>query len=85
MGHLLGHEKIPAKGFRTAFCPAEIDGSRLVGTDSDSAHYRTHTNWKLEKDGGKAFICWTELSIRDSVNYPALTAGTSWGIVDGGN
>ena len=82
---VFGHEKIPAKGFRTVFCSGRDLIEPLDGTDSDSAHYRTHTNWKLEKDGGSIYLLDSNLSIRDSVNYPALTSGTSWGIVDGGS
>ena len=82
---VFGHEKIPAKGFRTVFCSGRNLTEPPAGMDSDSAHYRTHTNWKLGKDGGSIYLLDSNWSIRDSVNYPALTAGTSWGIVDGGN
>ena len=38
----------------------------------------------MEKDGGTVYLIDPYYGIRDSVNYPKLSAGMSWGIVDGG-
>lgn len=79
---IFGDELIAAKSFRTVFC----DKKNLVTSPSDTefGHGRTHTNWKLEKDGGSLYLIDPYFGIRDSVNYPDLTSGVSWGIVDGG-
>lgn len=88
---IFGDEIIPAKSFRTVFC----DKKNLVTAPKDlldtiggktvvAGHGRTHTNWKLEKDGGTVYLVDQYFGIRDSVKYPALESGLSWGIVDGG-
>lgn len=79
---IFGDELIAAKGFRTVFC----DKKNLVEApkDTDLGHGRTHTNWKLEKDGGVIYLIDPYFGIRDSVAYPELSGGVSWGIVDGG-
>jgi len=82
---VFGNEVIPPKGFRTVFCSNRNLSDAPAGTDTDSAHYRTHTNWKLEKDGGAVYLIDPGLNIRDSVRYPLLPAGTSWGIMNGGS
>ena len=43
-----------------------------------------HTNWKLEKNGGSIYLIDRYYSIRDSVHYPEIASGLSYGIVDGG-
>ncbi len=79
---IFGDELIAAKSFRTVFC----DKRNLVTAPSDTelGKGRTHTNWKLEKDGGTVYLVDQYFGIRDSVQYPALESGISWGIVDGG-
>lgn len=77
-------ELIAAKSFRTVFCDKKNITMAQAGVDSDNAHFRTHTNWKLEKNGGTVYLVDKFYSIRDSVAYPALNSGVSWGIVDGG-
>ncbi len=80
---IFGDELIAAKSFRTVFC----DKKNLVTAPNDTelGKGRTHTNWKLEKDGGTVYLVDQYFGVRDSVKYPALTSGVSWGIVDGGN
>jgi len=85
---VFGDELIAAHSFRIVFC----DKKNLVVASSDVTdsvtkavyHGRTHSNWKLEKDGGTVYLIDPYFGIRDSVAYPELTAGMSWGIVDGG-
>ncbi|OIP46922.1 MAG: hypothetical protein AUK31_07505 [Fibrobacteres bacterium CG2_30_45_31] len=81
---VFGDELIPPKGFRTVFCSNRNLTVAPAGTDTDSTHYRTHTNWKLEKDGGAVYLIDPNWSIRDSVRYPMLPTGTSWGIMNRG-
>ncbi|MCF0221125.1 MAG: CotH kinase family protein [Fibrobacter sp.] len=80
-----GDVKIPAKGLITVFCDKK-DLKEVSGnvSDTDSTHYRTHTNWKLEKDGGTLYLIDPYNGIRDTVAYPSLDPGVSWGITDGG-
>ena len=80
---IFGDELIAAKSFRTVFC----DKKNLVvaPTDTELGKGRTHTNWKLEKDGGSVYLVDPYFGIRDSVKYPTLASGISWGIVDGGS
>ena len=87
---VFGDEVIAAKSFRTVFCDkknipsvAGIDD----GKDSDGKvlHSRPHTNWKLDKSGGTIYLVDPSNGIRDSVAYPELAGGVSWGIVDGGD
>lgn len=79
---VFGDELIPAKGFRIVFC----DKKNLseAPKDTELGHGRPHTNWKLEKDGGTIYLVDRYYGIRDSVVYPELSAGVSWGIVNGG-
>lgn len=86
---VFGDEVIAAKSMRTVFCDkkdiATVAGLRdTVNSEKDSVHYRTHTNWKLDKDGGTVYLVDPSNGIRDSVAYPELVGGVSWGIVDGG-
>ena len=71
---VFGHDILKAKSFRVIFCDKK-KGDR---------HTRPHTNWKLDKAGGTLYLVDRFNGIRDSVAYPELTAGLSWGIVDGG-
>ena len=87
---VIGDEVIAAKSFRTIFCDkknipsvAGIDDGR--DSDGKVLHSRPHTNWKLDKDGGTIFLVDPSNGIRDSVAYPQLVGGVSWGIVDGGD
>lgn len=79
---IFGDELIAAKSFRTVFC----DKKNLVTAPNDTelGKGRTHTNWKLEKDGGTVYLVDPYFGVRDSVKYPTLESGVSWGIVDGG-
>lgn len=83
-----GNVKIAPKGFITVFCDKkDVKESPVDLKDANGAvigHGRPHTNWKLEKDKGVLYLVDPFYGIRDSVAYPELTAGMSWGIVDGG-
>lgn len=79
---IFGDELIAAKGFRTVFCDKK--NLAVSPNDTEYGHGRTHTNWKLEKDGGSVYLVDPYFGIRDSVHYPELSSGVSWGIVDGG-
>ena len=76
-------DTIKAKSFKVVFCDKK-NISAVKSEDKDGRHTRPHTNWKLDKNGGTIFLVDPYNGIRDSVAYPALTAGLSWGIVDGG-
>lgn len=80
---IFGDELIAAKSFRTVFCDKGNIAAVEAG-DNDQFHSRTHTNWKLEKTGGSVYLIDPFYGVRDSVNYPELSTGMSWGIVDGG-
>ncbi len=80
---IFGDELIAAKSFRTVFCDKGNVAAVEAG-DNDQFHSRTHTNWKLEKTGGSVYLIDPFYGVRDSVNYPELSTGMSWGIVDGG-
>lgn len=85
-----GDELIAAKSFRTVFCDkknitsvyGKIDVTKV---DGKLRYNRTHTNWKMDKDGGTIYLIDGSNGIRDSVQYPKLAGGVSWGIVDGGD
>lgn len=81
---VFGDELIAPKSFRTVFCDKNNVAAVLDGGDAKNYHKRTHTNWKLEKAGGSIYLIDANYGIRDSVHYPAMTVGMSWGIVDGG-
>ena len=80
---VFGEEIIPAHGFRVVFCD-KGDVAAVSGHDAGDLHERTHTNWKLNKNGGSVYLIDRYYAIRDSVNYPALSSGMSWGIMDAG-
>lgn len=80
---VFGDELIAPKSFRTVFCDKK-NVTSAIGADNGNLHARTHTNWKLEKTGGSVYLVDPYYGIRDSVNYPELASGVSWGIVDGG-
>jgi hypothetical protein len=80
---VFGDELIAAHDFRIVFC----DKGNVVsvdGGDDNQFHKRTHTNWKLSKKGGSVYLIDPYFGIRDKVDYPELTTGMSWGIVDAG-
>ena len=86
---VFGDEVIAAKSFRTVFCDKK-NISSVAGiadgknSDGKVLHSRTHTNWKLDKSGKTLYLVDPSNGIRDSVAYPELASGVSWGIVDGG-
>ena len=80
---VFGSVVVKAKSFLVVFCDRK-DISAVEISDKDGYHTRPHTNWKLDKDGGTLYLLDPYNGIRDSVAYPELTAGLSWGIVDGG-
>ena len=81
---IFGDELIAPKSFRTVFCDKNNVAAVVDGADAGNLHKRTHTNWKLEKSGGSIYLIDQNYAIRDSVRYPELSTGMSWGIVDGG-
>ncbi|WP_298771392.1 CotH kinase family protein [uncultured Fibrobacter sp.] len=81
---VFGDELIAAKSFRIVFCDKK-NIPTVTAQDGNGMHARTHTNWKLEKSGGTIYLIDPFYGIRDSVNYPELQPGISWGIVDGGD
>ena len=80
---VFGHDILKAKSFRVIFCDKK-NISAVAVADNDNRHTRPHTNWKLDKNGGTLDLVDRFNGSRDSVAYPELTAGLSWGIVDGG-
>ncbi|WP_295071979.1 CotH kinase family protein [uncultured Fibrobacter sp.] len=80
---VFGSNIIKAKSFRVVFCDRK-DISAVESADIGNRHTRPHTNWKLDKDGGTIYLIDRYNGIRDSVAYPQLLGGLSWGIVDGG-
>ena len=81
---VFGSYVLKAKSFLVVFCDKK-NISAVQSADLDGGrHTRPHTNWKLDKDGGTIYLIDKYNGIRDSVEYPELTAGLSWGIVDGG-
>jgi len=80
---VFGSSVIKAKSFLVVFCDKK-DISAVESSDKDGRHTRPHTNWKLDKNGGTIYLIDRYNGIRDTVAYPELTAGLSWGIVDGG-
>lgn len=77
-----GDVPLAPKTFTTVFC----DKKNLVKAPADTelGKGRPHTNWKLEKDGGTVYLVDKYNGVRDSVKYPELSSGMSWGILDGG-
>ena len=87
---VFGDEIVAAKSFRTVFCdkkniPSVAGVSNGKDSDGKTLHSRPHTNWKLDKAGGTLYLVDPSNGIRDSVAYPELAGGVSWGIVDGGD
>ncbi len=80
---VFGHDILKAKSFRVVFCDRK-NISAVTIADNGDHHTRPHTNWKLDKNGGTLYLLDKYNGIRDSVAYPELQAGLSWGIVDGG-
>lgn len=81
---VFGSYVLKAKSFLVVFCDKK-NISAVQSADLDGGrHTRPHTNWKLDKNGGTIYLIDKYNGIRDSVEYPELTAGLSWGIVDGG-
>ena len=76
-------DTIKPKSFKVIFCDKK-NISAVKSEDKDGRHTRPHTDWKLDKDGGTIYLIDKFNGIRDSVEYPELTGGVSWGIVDGG-
>lgn len=76
---IFGSDTVPAGGYRIVFASKRDISTPLVGEDSDSLHYRTHTNWKLNDEGGSLFLIDSECGVRDSANYPELVSGVSFG------
>lgn len=82
---VFGDEIIAAKSFRIVFCDKKNVTEIPDGGEVEGRHFRLHTNWKVEKDGGTVYLIDKMYGIRDSVAYPAISAGdVSWGITDGG-
>ncbi|OWV25728.1 spore coat protein CotH [Fibrobacter sp. UWB1] len=81
---IFGDELLAPKSFRTVFCDKNDVNAVAPSADTSKYKSRTHTNWKLEKKGGSVYLIDPYYAIRDSVNYPELSSGMSWGIVDGG-
>lgn len=86
-----GDELIAAKTARIVFCDKKnitsLYGetqSEIKGADGKTYHKRLHTNWKMDKSGGTIYLIDGSNGIRDSVTFPELRGGVSWGIVDGG-
>ncbi len=75
--------EIPPGELRTVFCSKKDLPAPLIGLETEK-HFRTHTNWKLEKAGGSVYLIDYNWGIRDSLQYPALDPGISYGIVSGG-
>ena len=76
-------DSIQPKSFRVVFCD-KGNLSKVESVDEGDLHKRPHTSWKLDKDGGSIYLIDRYDSIRDSVNYPAISSGLSYGILDGG-
>lgn len=79
-----GNEVVKPKSFRNVFISKKNIPKASESADVGDRHYRTHTNWKLNKDGGTVYLIDKFYGIRDSVKYPSLEAGMSWGRIDGG-
>lgn len=76
---VFGDDTVPANGFRIVFASKRDIATPLAGEDSDSLHFRSHTSWKLKDSGGSVFLVDENCGVLDSVSYPALDAGISWG------
>ena len=56
-----------------------------VDDEGHVLHARTHTNWKLDKKGGTLYIIDNHNAIHDSLPYPQLMPGISYGKVTDGS
>lgn len=78
---------IPAGESMVIFCSNKNLTANVIKEDTDGEgklrHWRLHTNWRLAKDGGSVYLIDKDWGIRDSVNFPALEAGISWGESNG--
>ena len=84
------NETVPAGTYRTVFLDkkdiSNIEGL-VDGVDDEGhvLHARTHTNWKLNKKGGTLYIIDNHNAIHDSLPYPQLMPGISYGKVTDGS
>ena len=84
------NETVPAGTYRTVFLDkkdiSNIEGL-VDGVDDEGhvLHARTHTNWKLDKKGGTLYIIDNHNAIHDSLPYPELMPGISYGKVTDGS
>ena len=84
------NETVPAGTYRTVFLDkkdiSNIEGL-AAGVDDEGhvLHARTHTNWKLDKKGGTLYIIDNHNAIHDSLPYPQLMPGISYGKVTDGS
>lgn len=84
------NETVPAGTYRTVFLDkkdiSNIEGL-VDGVDDEGhvLHARTHTNWKLDKKGGTLYIIDNHNAIHDSLPYPQLMPGISYGKVTDGS
>jgi hypothetical protein len=79
-----GNEIIRPKSFRNVFISKKNIPKASEAKDVDNRHYRTHTNWRLDKNGGTIYLIDKFYGVRDTVQFPVLEPGMSWGRVDGG-
>ena len=79
-----GNEIIRPKSFRNVFISKKNIPKATEAKDVGDRHYRTHTNWKLDKNGGTIYLIDKFYGVRDSVQFPVLEPGMSWGRIDGG-
>ena len=83
-------EKIAPNSYRTVFLDRKNittvkDAADGIDDEGHALHARTHTNWKLDKKGGTLYIIDNHNAIHDSIVYPALPAGISFGRVSDGS
>ncbi len=84
------NETVPAGTYRTVFLDkkdiSNIEGlADGVDDEGHVLHARTHTNWKLDKKGGTLYIIDNHNAIHDSLPYPELMPGISYGKVTDGS
>ena len=84
------NETVPAGTYRTVFLDkkdiSNIEGlADGVDDEGHVLHARTHTNWKLDKKGGTLYIIDNHNAIHDSLPYPQLMPGISYGKVTDGS
>lgn len=78
---VFGEVVIPAKSYRTIFCSNLNLATPPTGAE-DLGKNRAHTNWKLEGKGGTIYLVDSTLKLRDSLVYPSIPTGVSWGVLD---